>query len=599
MKGAPLSAGIRARLAFLLFIASLPALALVIADAAYRYGQERTNALQELRQLADALGETEGALLRDVRAFLQNLASASEVSGLRDDPLACEQTIATALKGNPQYAFLAAVDFAGRVVCPGLPLQEALDVRHAAWFQRVLVQKDFIVGNYTMDPANKAPAVSLAYPIFAASGEMIGAAYAALHADWLKQQLVGLALPEGYASGLVESSGELVAAHPETENPFGHELPLSAMTQAFAPTRTVALAGTNWLIASAPLGGIPWKGLVVLVAVDEARLWRVVWRHVALGVALYLAVLALGVVAAVFGAYRLVVLPVRGLHQATEQLSAGGHNFAAAPRDEDRSELADLARAFRRMASTLEAQQSALRSASAQKSRFLAVASHDLRQPLHAAMMSLEFASRGASPDVLAYIERARRSIRRLAQQLDMLAGIVERDALGTDLGPRVWQVPVAKVLRRVAEAYSPLAREKGLGFHVVMSRLVVATDEAFLATILDNLVDNAIKYTERGRIVVGCRRRAGICRLEVHDTGRGIPAERLEHIFDAFYRLDQSAGEGLGLGLLIVKETATMLRHRLAVRSTPGVGSCFTVEIPLWSAWGASPPAAPAEVAR
>jgi signal transduction histidine kinase len=593
LQSAPFSAGIRARLAFLLIVASLPASTLLVADAVYRYDQEKANALRELRELADAIAATDGRLLQDTRSRLQELAATPALQELREDRLACEQAMAAALESTPQYAFLGAADLAGDVICPGLPLQEPFNVRGTMWFQRMILQRDFVVGNYALDRATKQPVVHMAYPIFSASGEMIGALHAAVRIAWLKERLAGLWLSEGYAVALVDPSGEVLASHPEPGNPFGGALPAPLVEQAQPPTKALPLEPKRWLVAAAPLGSIPWKGVSVLVGAEEARIWAAVARHVALGVALYLAVLALGVAAAVFGAYRLVVLPVRRLHRATELLAAGHRDMPAEPSDNDRSELAGLARAFRTMANRLEIQQGALRAASAQKSRFLAVASHDLRQPLHAAMMSLEFASRGASPEVLAYIERARTSIRRLGQQLDMLAEIVQRDARGSDIGPRTWRVPVAIVLRRIAETYGTLAREKGLQLRVVTSRLAVATDEAFLVTILDNLVDNAIKYTDRGRILIGCRRTAASCRIEVHDTGRGIPAAKLGQIFDAFYRLDESPGEGLGLGLLIAKETAAVLRHRLTVRSTPGAGSCFAVEIPLWSTASGSPPAA------
>ena len=105
-------------------------------------------------------------------------------------------------------------------------------------------------------------------------------------------------------------------------------------------------------------------------------------------------------------------------------------------------------------------------------------------------------------------------------------------------------------------------------------------SDREMLATILRNLVSNAIKYTRRGGILIGCRRLGEALRIEVHDTGIGIPVHRLDEVFTDFYQLDPKS-EGLGLGLAIVRRTADMLGHRLSVRSIPSRGSCFALVLP------------------
>jgi signal transduction histidine kinase len=109
-----------------------------------------------------------------------------------------------------------------------------------------------------------------------------------------------------------------------------------------------------------------------------------------------------------------------------------------------------------------------------------------------------------------------------------------------------------------------------------------VRSDRVALAIIVNNLVGNAVRYTERGRILVGCRRRGSHLVIEVHDTGVGIAAKAIPAAFERFRQLDPAASEGFGLGLSIVKGLAEQLQHPLLVRSRPGAGSCFAISVPL-----------------
>jgi signal transduction histidine kinase len=104
------------------------------------------------------------------------------------------------------------------------------------------------------------------------------------------------------------------------------------------------------------------------------------------------------------------------------------------------------------------------------------------------------------------------------------------------------------------------------------------------LGTILQHLVGNAIGHTDRGRVWIECRRRDEVLVIEVHDTGIGIPEDKLDAIFEEFQQLHPSRSEGMGLGLSIVRRTAGLLGHRIAVRSAPGEGSCFQIEVPSGS---------------
>jgi signal transduction histidine kinase len=140
----------------------------------------------------------------------------------------------------------------------------------------------------------------------------------------------------------------------------------------------------------------------------------------------------------------------------------------------------------------------------------------------------------------------------------------------------------IGAVLDEVLDAWSERAARKGLRLRVVRSRAIVRSDPVALAIIVNNLVGNAVRYTERGCILVGCRHRGGRLVVEVHDTGIGIAAKAIPTAFEQFRQLDPAASEGFGLGLSIVKGLAEQLQHPLVVRSRPGAGSCFAISVPL-----------------
>jgi two-component system CheB/CheR fusion protein len=137
-------------------------------------------------------------------------------------------------------------------------------------------------------------------------------------------------------------------------------------------------------------------------------------------------------------------------------------------------------------------------------------------------------------------------------------------------------------LLAALRDGHDDAARRKSLDFRVAKSGAVVISDPALLASVLRNLVDNAIKYTARGGVLVGCRRRREKLLIQVWDTGIGIAPEMLEAIFDDYRRLAPANGTGAGLGLAIVRHTANLLGHRVAVCSVVGKGSCFSVEMRL-----------------
>lgn len=219
------------------------------------------------------------------------------------------------------------------------------------------------------------------------------------------------------------------------------------------------------------------------------------------------------------------------------------------------------------------------------KTRFLAAASHDLLQPLNAArLFTSALGQREHDERTHAAIERIDTSLRAAEDLLATLLDISKLDAGA--LEPKVSVFSIEDVLDALGVEYGAMARERGIELSTVGSHAAVRSDRRFLRRIVQNFLSNALRYTPRGgRVVLGCRRRNGCLRIEVWDTGPGIPESRREEIFEEFRRLhpkDQVGEKGMGLGLAIARRMARTLDHRIDVRSWPGRGSVFSVEVPI-----------------
>ncbi|HYH22649.1 MAG TPA: ATP-binding protein [Azospirillum sp.] len=219
------------------------------------------------------------------------------------------------------------------------------------------------------------------------------------------------------------------------------------------------------------------------------------------------------------------------------------------------------------------------------KSRLLAAASHDLRQPFQAmSLFSTLLLAHLPQGEPRRIAERLDEAVRTAMELLNALLDLstVESGTFTPVIGP----VVVEDLLERLRREFEPLATAKGLILRVVPCGTGVLSDRVLLERMLRNLLVNALHFTERGCILVGCRRRGSELAIEVWDTGRGIPDEQQDAIFEDFYRIDgpepvRHRVRGLGLGLAIVRRLAQLLGHRVGVQSRPGRGSCFRILAP------------------
>jgi PAS domain S-box-containing protein len=231
--------------------------------------------------------------------------------------------------------------------------------------------------------------------------------------------------------------------------------------------------------------------------------------------------------------------------------------------------------------------------ASAAKSRFLAAASHDLRQPLQSLILFTGV--------LKGYVQgpRGEQALKHLEAGLGALKALLDSllDVSKLDAGmvrAEITEFPIAAVLDEIAVSYAPIASAKGLDWCIEPCADRVRSDRTLLGRMLRNLVENAVRYTEAGHIRLACRRIEDRLRIEVEDTGIGIPPDHLDRIFEEFHQvanLARDRRQGLGLGLAIVRRVGELLGHRVEARSKPGEGATFSIELPLGTAAPARAP--------
>ncbi len=238
----------------------------------------------------------------------------------------------------------------------------------------------------------------------------------------------------------------------------------------------------------------------------------------------------------------------------------------------------------RHTADALKAAERQAQLATVAKSRFLAAASHDLRQPLQTLALLQGLLAKAVVE------EKAQKLVSRLDEILGAMSGMlntlldINQIEAGT-VHADIVRFPVEGLLERLRDEFTYLAEAQRLKLRVVSCGASIESDPRLLEQMIRNLLSNALKYTKRGRVLLGCRRREGILSIEIWDTGIGIAPDELQAIFDEYHQVDNEARErrlGLGLGLSIVQRLGKLLGHQVRVRSLPGKGSVFAIEIKL-----------------
>jgi signal transduction histidine kinase len=290
------------------------------------------------------------------------------------------------------------------------------------------------------------------------------------------------------------------------------------------------------------------------------------------------------------------VIPIRALTDGAARIGGGDLSQRIAIRTGDELEalgdqfngmVAKLQNSYATLERKVEERTRQLELANRAKSRFLAVASHDLRQPLHAlGLFIAQLRTQLNSADRERLVELIHSAITEMNDLFTALLDISKLEA-GV-LTPNPLEFPIERLLRRVETTFARTAAEKGLRLRVVPSAAWVRSDIVMLERILMNLVSNAVRHSSHGGVVVGCRRRGERLRIEVCDSGPGIPDDERQNIFVEFYQLgdDQPRRQGgLGLGLAIVDQLRRLLDHPIELVSAMGKGSRFSIIVPAVAA--------------
>jgi signal transduction histidine kinase len=400
----------------------------------------------------------------------------------------------------------------------------------------------------------------------------------------------------GYAY-VVDSSGRLIA-DPDISLVL-RNTDMSGLPQV----RAARVPGAD---ADEPLTGVDRQGKPVLsahvtvtplnwlvfVELPIAEAYAPLYNSITRSGGLLVAALALAFFASLLFARRMVV-PIRALQEGAMRIGRGELTQRIVIKTKDEFEA--LGDEFNKMAARLqesyatlehrvEARTRQLELANLAKSRFLAAASHDLRQPLHAlGLWVAQLHGRMRAGERRRIVARIDEALSAMNELFNALLDISKLDA-GV-LTPSIVEFPIAKLLDRVDMTFTGAAREKGLSLRIVSTSVWVRSDFILLERIVFNLVSNAVRYTSSGGVVVGCRKRSANLHIEVWDTGTGVPQDQKQNIFGEFYRLsgpDGNGRSGLGLGLAIVDRLSRLLDHSVSLTSILGKGSCFSVAVPL-----------------
>lgn len=589
MSGTARRVGIRAWLFGVAVVATLPAI-LLVAYVGERWGEaEHAGQREQLARRSEAMAT---AVARRLEAASATLAALAESEAMQRNDFAAVHAHAARLlsrgSGGGTAIILASRD-GTQVFNTRWPFGTALTPAHWATIEPVFLTGKPYVSDLFTTPSAQIVVTTVNLPIVR-DGRVAFALRLSLEPPALTAVLQEQQLPPDWIGVLLDRSGTIIARTRAAETYVGQK-GVSELLEASAQGergwyKVVVKEGVRMEAAFAKLPSVGWTAAV---GVPEATLEQPLWASVKTGVTAGAVLMLAGFVAAWMGA-RAIERQAEALAAAAKALGRGEtpalpsttiHEFqeigvalmVGADLLRRRDVQRERERAFA-LAAKAEAEQ-----ADAAKSRFLAAASHDLRQPFQAMRLFYEvlLPHVGATGTVAA--ARLNDAMRAGEDLLGSLLDVSTLDA-GT-VRIAIEPFAVSDVLSQVAAECEPQAAEKGLRLRWVPCSARVVSDRVLLARMVRNLVVNAIRYTDRGGVVVGCRRRGEDVLVEVWDSGIGIADADLPHLFEDFFQVEnpeRDRTKGLGLGLAVVARMGRLLGHAVTVRSRKGYGSVFSI---------------------
>lgn len=548
------------RLAIAIFLLLVTGTGLALAylrDQALNHAEMVTSGVARLLDdhLSRTLSATDAMVSRAARLRAEHLRGQLSLAELQHELVLMEAALA-------QRATIIIVDASGEVLVSSRPLGrgERMNVSHRDYFRDHRDGSDRVIGPMIKDARRGEPIFTVSRQVVGDDGAFAGAAVVGIYARFFTDFFTTMGLgPGGYIGA--NTSGRVMLRQPDPDRFVGRDVSgnaavIAARTEPVGTLRMVAPVDQVERVVSYRL--LPEFNVMVSAGMAMEDILAP-WRRTALWI---------------LGA---LVLVLTGL---------GGMTWAAF-RTLTREELvvASLEETVRNRTAEAEERASEAKAANESKTRFLAAASHDLRQPLQAAGMFVEVLAGQLEDDPgrMKVVDRLRQSIEATNSLLATLLDVSALEAGKTKANPVSFRL--MPLLAGLVDQMEPEASRKGLAIGAVPTSVEVVSDPVLLERLLRNLLVNAVRYTQSGRILVGCRRRGDRVAVQVWDTGIGIPPEKQAVVFDDFIRLDnvaeRSGARGLGLGLGVVRRMAVLLGHGLNLRSTPGKGSCFEVVVP------------------
>jgi signal transduction histidine kinase len=568
---------LRTRLLALVCLAALPPLGIQAWTDAQLIAEQRARLETQLLTEARLLAAEQGALLDSGAQLLTALAASPAVR--IPDADRCTRFLTDLAQGFTAFRVLAVTDRAGRVTCASRPIPfPPPSVADRGWFRKAMEANAPAMGTPGPGAITPEAQLPLAFPLRGPDGRPFGTVLAALDLAGLSARLAELSAGDRSVAVVDPASGRVVAAARGGLAPGQPDPGLPRLEADDIDGVVVEREGGAELAATAPVGSALGRLTVTVGAPADSVLAPL--RATAMRAqALQAVVGVLALVVALVGARWTLERPLARLAEAARAWRTG--NYAARAAVPGSGEVADLGRSFDAMAEAVQDRDSALKRAAENKARLLAAAAHDQRHRLQVLQLLVD---RAAAAPAEAGIDRrivvaADASVRDLERSISQLlsASALESGA-GPKPEPRV--LPARLLLEQAAASVRLKAEAKGLRVEVAPTRALVVTDPAMMSTVLLNLAENAVKYSDRGGVLLGVRRGPGErLRLAVYDTGLGIPAEARFRIFEEFNRLNPRR-EGLGLGLSIVRRLCDRLGHQVTVTSREGQGSAFFVEV-------------------
>ncbi|MGH7828434.1 MAG: ATP-binding protein [Candidatus Binatia bacterium] len=585
---------LRARLLFLVFVAVVPAFALILYTARDQRRMAEKLAEENLVRLSLVVKDEHKILLEGTRQLLTVLAHLPAVRN--QNPTACNALMKRIADDYPQYVGIGAIKPNGDRFCGrNFSGAGAVNIADRAWFQRTLQTGDFTIGSYQVGRVAQRAVLPVAYPAFDDSGNVRAVVLAVVDLEWLKIIAAGSVLPQGSSLTIVDNKGLILAHHPGGDQWTGKSIAGTGLERALRKGRdglhsVLGVDGIRRFVVFGSLTGGDQSGAVhVVVSIPRQQVFaeanRILRRNL-----FWLALVSIAVFAlAWFGGEFFVLKQVNSLLQAAQRI-AGGDLKARTGLPYAAGELGQLAQSFDQMAGSLEARQEEARRAEAkarENERLASVGAtaasiaHEIANPLSGMYTTVQFLERQLSqPGKLTHdafrsrLQDLQHEIERLQSLLQDLRFLVRPDQL--TLNP----LSLAEVAAEIEAMERHRHNERGIAVTLDFPASLppVMADREKIKQALLNLCKNAGEAMPKGgKLMIRAFQSANEIVLEVIDTGVGIPEE--VKVFELF---STTKPDGLGLGLAIVRQIVVAHGGEISYTSEPSKGTAFRVTLPL-----------------